>query len=320
MNQMTMQQLQQAAQVAIQKSRAAEQQASDMAKQLGGVHQELARLGKNAQELKQALDRVQVSSRQGDPGIQHVENIPGRRIPFDLLVDIPIADGITSVQQGSVQISQEGPFVAVARYAYLLSAASFQVRDPENQGQVTTFNGRSFGRWRPIHSVWDLNDGQPHTQVVQAAAFPGTGAPHVVSPANASPFRSMQGDFRVKFENAGSSFPRSNIEVPSPAWVKAINDPFELGALDVFERGEVLTWKVLPLHANNPAFGNISGFGAPNPNYPFVDSGFDAIEGINDQNNPAAGDTDPVTRVWNAILTIGFHGYRIIQPAGAGPY
>ncbi len=29
---------------------------------------------------------------------------------------------------------------------------------------------------------------------------------------------------------------------------------------------------------------------------------------------------DPVTRVASGILTIGFHGYRIVQPAGAGPY
>jgi hypothetical protein len=27
-----------------------------------------------------------------------------------------------------------------------------------------------------------------------------------------------------------------------------------------------------------------------------------------------------VTRVASGILTIGFHGYRIVQPAGAGPY
>lgn len=210
--------------------------------------------------------------------------------------------------------------VCTCRYATFLSAFAFEVRDPEDPGVVDNFNGRSFGRYRPIHSAWDLNDGQPYSEVVQAAAFPGTGAPHVASPSNASPFRTMEPDFRIRFENAGSSFPRSNIEVPSSFWTTEINSPFMLGALDVFERGEVLTFKVLPLHPNNPAFSNILGFGAPNPAFPFVDSGWDAVEGVSDPNVVAAAAVDPVTRVQDGILTIGFHGYRIVQPAGAGPY
>lgn len=269
--------------------------------------------------LKAALTRVE-ATRSGSPKIQRVENIPGRRIPFDLLVDIPINAGITAVQQGTITISQEGPFVATARFATLLSVYEFQRRDPATQA-LATFSGRSYGRYRPIHSAWDINDGQPFSDVSMATAFPGTGAPHVASPSNQSPFRTMEGDFRIKFEDAGSSYPRSNnIEVPSTFWTQSINEPFNLGALDVFERGEVLSFKILPLHANNPPFGNISGFGVPNPNFPFIDSGWDAVEGINDQNDAAANTTDPITRVPNAILTIGFHGYRIVQPPGAGPY
>lgn len=316
---MDLNQLMQSAGLAVKQSR----DAVMMAQQVMGEHQamrgEIARLAQNADDLRRGISRLEVSRSSDPPDIQRIENIPGRRIAFDLLVDIPINAQTTSVQQGTLTISQEGPFVAVARYATFVSAFSYQVRNPLN-GQVATFNGRSFGRYRPIHSAWDLNDGQPHTQLVMAAPPPGTGAPHVISPGNAQAFRTMQPDFRIKFENAGSSFPRSNIEVPSTFWTKQINDPFELGALDFFERGEVLTIKVLPLHPNNPNFGNLSGYGAPNPAFPFLDSGWDAVEGINDQNNPDAGDLDPVTRVQNGILTIGFHGYRIVQPAGAGPY
>ena len=312
-------QLMQSAGLAVKQSRDALAIAQQMANQHAGMHAELGRLAQNAEELKSAMGRLQMQRGAEPPDIQRIENIPGRRIPFDLLVDIPINAQTTSVQQGTITISQEGPFVAVARYATFLSAFSYQVRNPAN-GNIATFNGRSFGRYRPIHSAWDLNDGQPYTQLVMAAPPPGSGAPHVVSPGNASPFRTMEPDFRIKFENAGSSFPRSNIEVPSAFWTKSINEPFPLGALDFFERGEVMTIKVLPLHPNNPAFGNLSGYGAPNPAYPFLDSGWDAIEGINDENNPLAGDLDPVTRVQNGILTIGFHGYRIVQPAGAGPY
>lgn len=321
MNPVVFQQLMESTGLAIKQSREALKQSQHLGSQLGGVRQELARLAQNASDLQSAISRVQMARATGDPGIQRVENIPGRRIPFDYFIDIPINDNVTSVQQGTITISQEGPFVAVARMAVFMSTYQFQVvLDPDQPNNKATFAGRSFGRLRPVHSVWDLNDGLPRTQVVMAVASPGTGSPQVISPSNASPFRSMEADYRIKFENAGSSFPRSNVEIPSSFWVRGQNDPFELGALDVFERGEVLTFQVLPTHANNPPFGNVFGFGAPNPAYPFVQSGFDAVEGVVDANNADAGTTDPVTRVASGILTIGFHGYRIVQPAGAGPY
>jgi hypothetical protein len=319
-NRVDLQALYNSAGEALRRSRSAEQAVAGMGQELTGMRGEMARMTQNAQQLMEALQRVEVTRSKGDPGIQRVEQIPGRRIPFDFLVDITIGDGITSTVQGSQPISQEGPFVAVCRYAALVSTFEFQFRDPATPAVVATFQGRSFGRYRPIHSAWDLNDGQPVSEVTQAVAFPGTGAPHVGSPSSCSPFRSMEGDFRILFENAGSSFPRSNIEVPSAFWTKAINEPFDLGALDVFERGEVLTWRVLPLHANNPPFGNLSGFGLPNAAFPFVEAGWDCVEGINDTNDIDAGTTDPVTRLANAVLTIGYHGYRIVQPAGAGPY
>jgi len=293
-------------------------QALQLAQQAGLQSQDANAIRGELARLSQAIQKVE-ASRTGDPKIQYVENIPGRRIPFDLLVDINVGASVTSVLQGSITISQEGPFVAVARYATFQSDYEFQFIDPVT-GDRASFLGRSNGRYRPIASVWDIGDSKPVVEVTMVQASPGTGAPHVTSPPTLSPWRSMEGDFRIKFENAGSSFPRTNLEVPSSLWCKQINDPFPLGALDVFERGEVLTFKILPLHANNAAYGNLSGFGAPNTNFPFLDAGWDAVEGINDTNNADAGDTDPVTRLPNGILTIGFHGYRIVQPAGYGPY
>lgn len=278
--------------------------------------QRASALEQTVQDLQRLVNSLQ-ATRGGNPGVQYIENIPGRRIPFDYLVDIVIGPNTVAVQQGTITIDQDGPFVAVTRMATFVSQYGFQRTDPVS-GQTATFNGRSFGRYRPIHSAWDLNDGQPPSEVVKAVAFPGTGAPYVASVSNASPFRSMQPDFRIKFENQGSSFPRGNLQVPSTFWTKSINDAFDLGALDFFERGEVMLFNVLPLHANNGAFGNISGFGAPNPNQPFIDSQWDRVEGINDQNDAAAGAVDPITRAPQGILTIGFHGFKIIQQPGAG--
>jgi hypothetical protein len=282
---------------------------------VGGMRQALEASLTNAKALESALKAISMNRGGSNPSLQYVENIPGRRVPFDFLVDVPIGANVSSVQQGTFTVSQEGPFVAVARYATFQSQYQFQRRDPET-GIATTFQGRSFGRYRPIHSAWDLNDGLPRSEVFQALAFPGNSAPHMLSPSNGASFRTMQPDFRIKFENAGSSFPRSNQEVPSTFWTTEINSPFELGALDVWERGEVLTVKILPTHINNPSFGNISGFGAVNGAFPFLASQFDYIEGINDQEDAAAESTDPITRLPEGILTIGFHGYKIIQPAG----
>jgi len=255
----------------------------------------------------------------GPPNIQYIENIPGRRVPFDMLVRIPIGANINSVQQGSILVSQEGPFVAVSRVATFISQYQVQRTDPLS-GAKASFYGRSYGRQRPIHSMWDLMDGMPRQEVTQSVPFPGTGAPHVLSPSNGSPFRTMESDYTIQFLNAGSSFPRSNIEVPSAFWTPQINAPFELGALDVFERGETLTFNVQPLHINNPSYGNIQSFASSNANFPFLASGWDYMEGVNDQALTAAGSTDPITRLPDGILIIGFHGYRIIQPAGSGPY
>jgi hypothetical protein len=278
------------------------------------------------EQVNKRLDDIQKnftvnrSGANNPPNIQYIENIPGRRVPFDLLVRIPIGANVNSQQQGSILISQEGPFVAVSRMAIFLSQYQLQRIDPVT-GAKATFFGRSYGRYRPIHSTWDLMDGMPRQQVAQSGlAFPGTGAPHILSPSNGSPFRSMQADYTVKFLNAGSSFPRSNIEVPSAFWTDQVNSPFELGALDVFERGEQLTFEVQPTHINNPDYGNIQSFASANANFPFLASGWDYIEGINDQVSTDAGTTDPITRLPNGILYIGYHGYRIVQPAGSGPY
>lgn len=276
--------------------------------------QRLAEQQRAYEEMRNILSRLEVQSRYGDPGIQRVENIPGRRVPFDMLVSIQLPTGSAAVRQGTITINQEGPFVAVARSLSLVSAYEAVYTDPDTSAQ-TRFNGRSYGRFRPIHSAWDLNDGRPVTTVSMVDAFPGNGAPHFISPSNASSFRSMGGDFTVTFRNQGSSFPRSNYPVPSTMWTKAINSPWELGALDVFERGQVMEFDLTPLHVANPAAGNVSGFAPANALWPFIESQYDAVEGVND---PALAGltTDPILRQANAIAIIGFHGFLIVQQPG----
>lgn len=304
-------QLQNSVGAAMSTARQAQQELANERQSNAYVQQELSRQRQDLNNLSETLSNLKGQG-SGDPEhIRYVEQIPGRRIPFDLMVSIPIGTGIASEQQASTTISQDGPFVAVARYATFQSALEYSVTAED--GQVSSFQGRSFGRFRPIHSAWDLNDSQAFNPLAGVAA-PGTGAGIFASPSNHSSFRSMQFDGTVRFQNQGSGFLRQNIGLPSVFYTQQINSPFALGALDFFERGEVLEWKVTPLHVNNPGLGNAFGFAAGGF-YPFVGSQYDVHEGILDPEVDAQ-ETDPVVRLPQGILTIGFHGYRIVQPPG----
>lgn len=305
----------------------------NLAQQVGAAHQKADRalgnisgIGQQQQQIvaelgrmKQLLEALQMQ-RTNEPNIQRIESIPGRRIPFDYAVDILIPAGVQSELTGTINVSQEGPLIVVMRTAILRSAFEFQYKAP---GSNTTarFFGRSYGRFRPVHSGWDISDGVRVQQVNQPVTFPGTGAPHIISPSNEASFRTMEGDFLIKVVEGSTAYPRSNIPIPSGLWTKQINSPFELGALDFIERGDTLTFTVLPLHPNNPEYGNVSAYGTgANGNYPFGASQWDAVEGIKDPIDADAAAVDPVTRLPNAVLTLILSGFRIVQPAGAGPY
>jgi hypothetical protein len=322
-----LQQLDQTAGLAIRNSREAlrafEAQKAQNEQLVAGqnaLRSQLQEAVSNQEALKNALSRLQVQQTQGDPNIQRIENIPGRRIPFDCLVEIPIPAGQTATQQQTYLIPQTGPFVAVARYATFLSLLQYQLLNENNQ-VLGTFNGRSFGRFRPISSVGDLNDGQiidPVIADVGQPGFPGNGRRYLASVPSASPFRSMGGDFRIEFQEEGANIVRQNKPVPSPFWSKGFCEPVELPCLDFFERNSVLKFSVTPTRPMNPAFGNAFGF-ANGGNQPFADAQYDQVEGIYDepQSTPT---TDLVKRVPNGVLILGYFGYLIVQPAGAGPY
>ena len=302
------------------------------------VDQKLSDLANIASSL-----RATRSEETGAPGTIRIEDIPGRRVPFTMLVDIAIGANTTSIREASVTISQEGPFVAVKRMATFQSAYEFQETD-EQTGAIARFSGRSFGRYRPVSSAWDILDGQHNAQGDSTAwwlaALTNPGQPlgtvlpsaTLGMPSSMSSFRTMEFDGRIKVINAGSSYPRQNISVPSSFWSTSINAPWDLGALDFFERGEVLTVEVQPTHVNNPPAGNVAGDCViPDTfnnltGWPFLNGQYDAHEGICTPNASTLEDlnpllpnviaADPIARLPDGILTLGWEGYRIIQPVG----
>lgn len=300
----------------------------------------LSDLSKIAEAMRVARTGLGGPDGEQNPGVVRLEKIPGRRIPYTLLVDIPIGADTTSVRQQSVTVSQDGPFVAVKRMAIFTSAFELQATN-EITGNTVRLAGRSYGRQRPIHSAADFNDSQHAARSDSVAWFlaacvgpPPAGTPlptaTLAQPSNMSSFRTMEFDGRVTIINEGSGWPRQNISVPTSMWSGYVNSAFDLAALDLFERGEVLTISVQPTHVNNPAAGNVDGecifpaaAAAGFLGFPFVSGQFDAHEGICTPNGVLAGGasaidwepsgTDPIARLPDGILTIGWEGYRIVQ-------
>jgi len=255
-------------------------------------------------------DRIDVGQVPWGDAVMYINQIPGRRVPYDLMVSIPLGATVTSQQQQSAVVSQDGPFVGVARYAAFQSNHTFVVTD---EGVTATFNGRSYGRWRPIHSVMDYNDGLA-LQPVVGVANPGTGGPIYASPSNYSAFRTMEFDGTIEFYDEGSGYGRQNRAVPSCFYTDAQNSAFQLAALDFFERGDTLQWKVTPGHLNNPQGGNVSAFMAGGI-FPSIASQFDVQEGILDEFDEELS-SDPVRRIPDGIFIVGMHGFKILQPPG----
>ncbi len=303
----------------------------DMSAHTNAAQQQLANIATIAHSLNAQVSR---SSGLSDAitwqrnGVVRVEDIPGRRVPYDVVLDIPIVNGSTSEVEQTWVVPQEGPFVAVSRFATFQSQLSYQVM--LGAATVGRFNGRTFGRYRPIHSAWDLYDAQQMPVSTQNPTPTGATPGVIAVTSSASGGRSMSFDGRILMLNAGSSYPRMNQPLPTSIWTSQINDVQDLGALDFFERGEAITFKIYPNHVNNPPFGNADGADifavAPNlgaPGYPFVAGQFDPQEGIVTPAAFAVVDsvitrlaTDGVVRLPDGILTVGLKGYRIIQPVG----
>lgn len=276
----------------------------------------------------------------GDPGMIRVEQMSGTRVPYIALVEIPILQDETDEREQDFLVTQDGPFVAVRRWATFLSSLQFEVTDPVT-GVKSTLPGRTNGRYRPVHSADDAMDGVVHKSsaaewyVVENGLAPPAGniLPGAILslPSSSSSSRSMQFDGRVQVRDSGTQFPRQNRPAPSAWWATGNNGPVELGALDVFERSTNINFKVQPNHVLNPSYGNAFGQAVfPNApaGFPFAKGQFDSHEGIATPASVVIGPgggaveyvprtSDLVTRLPAGFFVVALEGYRILQTTRA---
>jgi hypothetical protein len=252
----------------------------------------------------------------GRPDMLAIEEIPGRRVPYDLTVQIAVPNAQTSPLQGTYTISMDGPFVAVARYATFISTHTFQVTDETN---VQRYTGRSWGRQRPISSVTDLMDamngwfdGDVNALSGDCSDDDGPETAVLSRPTNRSPFRTMGFDGWIQVKS--SVYPRQNQQVPTSLWAPGFNQLLQLPVLDYWEKGEVIEFDVSPLHTNNPSAGNVQTlFGS----MPYLAGQYDGHEGVMYPSWECGRSVaDTITRSPDGVLVLGFMGFRILQPPG----
>lgn len=296
----------------------AAQQANNTVAQVGAAHQQMQR---KMQEWDQQIGglkiRSSVGAGMGRPDLLMIEDVPGRRIPFDVMIPFGIPANLTTSVPGTYPISMDGPFVATSRFAIFVSSYTFQVTIQNSNVKLV---GRSFGRQRPISSVNDIMDAMTgFAEGVFTAdnwACPSTLPPTgtITIPSNKSPFRTMEGDFYIQVRD--QAFPRQNQAVPSGVWAPGFTQSMQLSVLDYWEKGTVMQLDVEPAHVNNPPNGNVQSlFGS----YPFLESQYDSQEGImypSGTYSCTPASSDPITRNPIGTLVCGFHGFRILHPAG----
>ena len=195
----------------------------------------------------------------------------------------------------------------------MISTYSFQV---STQDSKSRFNGRSWGRQRPISSHLDLLDAQqgwdwyayPDSIPLSDMQTPTAG---LELPNNRSPFRTMEWDGFISIKS--TVYPRQNQRVPSSLWAPGFSQQQQLPVLDYWEKGDIIEFEIEPLHLNNAGGGNVQAyFGA----MPYQDGSFDGHEGVMYPGWNTEGTPDPIQRMPSGILVVGFSGFRILQPPG----
>lgn len=109
------------------------------------LKQELDRqAGMLAQEraAREALEKQEV----------HIDDMPGKQLPFKFQINIPLAGGTESPTEGTVTVSRDGPFIARRLYASLYISDAPLLEVPGPAGAATWDFTHMIGRYAPRSS------------------------------------------------------------------------------------------------------------------------------------------------------------------------
>ena len=168
-------------------------------------------------EIKAKVDALSAHRKEG-PRSTYIEDIPGKRVPYIYSADITLAAGVTARTQGTMTISQDGPFVVDALAAtWRINAAG------------SAFNGRQL----PISSADPNYVGTPQTA---AGVIAGNIFDELI-------------DFEWEVFDAGSDRAWQNIPAASRQLFTSRENPLHLPTSGFFERNSVISVFITPTRA-----------------------------------------------------------------------
>jgi hypothetical protein len=177
-----------------------------LGEQVGALQAEISKRDGRLADLERKISEIGGSKERAF----YVEDIPGKRVPFWVVIQVTIPASSTSRTSGIHTLSMDGPFVATDIFASFL---------PSADGGA---NANAVNRWRGPASD------EPETELA------------------ANTFSADVPDFFWELEDAGSNRARQNLPIPSAVFSHGRVNLGEFGVGDFFERQSVIRVWITP--------------------------------------------------------------------------
>jgi hypothetical protein len=182
----------------------------------------LAGLLASERQAREALEKEEV----------HIDDMPGKQLPFKFQINIPLPGGTDSPVEGTVTVSRDGPFIARRLYAsiYVSDAPVLTVPDPDAD---TWDYSHMVGRYAP-RSSRECCD-----WFTWARALNDFTTPSMVLPPL---------DFEYSYDDGGSERNRQDKPISGDILAMKDEDGYFMNN-EIFAAGTTISFKVSPLHA-----------------------------------------------------------------------
>lgn len=198
--------------------------------EIEAVSSENERLAISLQDEREARKAIE---KQG----LHIDDMPGKQLPFRFQINIPLVGGSASAQTGTVTVSRDGPFIARRLYAtcIITDAPLLEVANP---GGATWDFTHMEGRFVPITSRWHYG----------MWAFPLGSIPLQFGQASANGWVPPPLDFEWEYSDGGSERNRQDKPISGDVLARYDEDGYFMNN-ELFAAGTTISYIIHPLRA-----------------------------------------------------------------------
>jgi hypothetical protein len=232
--------------------------------EIASENDRLARMLKDERSARKALEKKEI----------HLDDMPGKLLPFKFQINIPLDGGSAAAQTGTVTVSRDGPFISRRLYVTCIvsDAPILTVEDP---GGATWDFTHMEGRFVPITSRWHYTHW----------AFPAVSIPLQWNPAAGVPgWEPPPIDFEWEYSDGGSERNRQDKPISGDILARHDEDGYFMNN-EIFAAGTTISFTVHPLRA-----------------VPTLT--------LSNTDTPPETDEGPL----DLLLKVTFDGYKVLQP------